>query len=99
MNNKYRAQILLEPEQHAALVEIAQQEGRSISEVVREIVQCYLSQQEGTSLWRQRTQALERLKQIREGVEQRYGVYSGDLLEEINQQQDEDTLRIWRGET
>lgn len=34
----YRAQIILEEEQHKALVEIARQEGRSISEIVREMV-------------------------------------------------------------
>lgn len=34
----YRAQIILEEEQHTALAEIAQQEGRSISEIVREMV-------------------------------------------------------------
>jgi hypothetical protein len=34
----YRAQIILEEVQHAALVEIARQEGSSISEIVREMV-------------------------------------------------------------
>ncbi len=35
----YRAQILLEPEQHRALVEIARREKRSLSEVIREMVE------------------------------------------------------------
>ncbi|MBN1666905.1 MAG: hypothetical protein JW862_07440 [Anaerolineales bacterium] len=39
---KYRAQILLKPEQHQALAEIAAQRQQSISHVVREIVQDYL---------------------------------------------------------
>ncbi|HKP51093.1 MAG TPA: ribbon-helix-helix protein, CopG family [Chloroflexia bacterium] len=34
----YRTQILLEPEQHKALAELAKREGRSISDVVREIL-------------------------------------------------------------
>lgn len=34
----YRAQILLEPEQHEALVEIARREGRSLSDVVRQML-------------------------------------------------------------
>ena len=34
----YRAQIILEEEQHTALAELAKQEGRSISEIVREMV-------------------------------------------------------------
>jgi hypothetical protein len=38
----YRAQIILEEEQHTALAEIARQEGRSISEIVREMVRAGL---------------------------------------------------------
>ncbi len=34
----YRTQILLEPEQHKILTEIARQEKRSLSDVVREMV-------------------------------------------------------------
>lgn len=35
----YRTQILLEPEQHKALAEIAQREKRSLSDLVREMLQ------------------------------------------------------------
>ena len=38
----YRAQIILEEEQHTALVEIAREEGRSISEIVRGMVRAGL---------------------------------------------------------
>ena len=38
----YRTQILLEPEQHKALVEIAHQEKRSLSDVVRQMLQAQL---------------------------------------------------------
>ena len=38
----YRAQIILEEEQHTALVEMARLEGRSISEIVREMVRAGL---------------------------------------------------------
>ena len=34
----YRTQILLEPEQHKTLVEIARQEKRSLSDLIREMV-------------------------------------------------------------
>jgi Arc/MetJ-type ribon-helix-helix transcriptional regulator len=34
----YRTQILLEPEQHAALTEIARREHRSLSDLVREML-------------------------------------------------------------
>ena len=35
----YRTQILLEPEQHKTLAEIARRENRSLSDVVREMLQ------------------------------------------------------------
>lgn len=96
--NKYRAQILLEPEQHATLAEIARREARSISDLVREIVDRWLKQQDEQRLWEQRMEALERLNQIRERIQQEYGVYQGNLLEETRAERDEDFDRVWRGE-
>jgi len=95
---KYRAQILLEPEQHNALAEVARRENRSISELMREIVDQWLSQQDDQRLWEQRMEALERLGQIRESIQQEYGVYQGDLIEEARADRDEDIDRVWRGE-
>jgi hypothetical protein len=43
-------------------------------------------------------QSLERLNQIRERIQQEYGVYQGDLLESARTEQDEDLDRVWRGE-
>lgn len=60
----YRAQILLEPEQHKALAAIAERKGTSISQVVREIVGQYLVEQD-TELEHQLA-ALERIRQHRE---------------------------------
>ena len=96
--NKYRAQILLEPEQHTALAEIARREARSISDLVREIVDQWLNQQDERRLWEQRMEALERLNQSRERIQQEYGVYQGNLLEEARAERDEDFDRVWRGE-
>ena len=42
----YRTQILLEPDQHRSLSEIARRQSRSISHVVREIVRNYLVEQD-----------------------------------------------------
>jgi hypothetical protein len=95
---KYRAQILLEPEQHNALAEVARREKRSISELVREIVDRWLSQQDEQHLWEKRMQALERLGQIRERIQQEYGSYKGDPIEEARSERDEDFDRVWRGE-
>ena len=40
----YRTQILIEPEQHKALAEIARREKRSLSDVVREMLQVQLEE-------------------------------------------------------
>ena len=95
---KYRAQILLEPEQHAALAEAAEREKRSISEIVREIVGEWLNQQDDRRLWEQRRDALEYLTQIREGIQRQYGVFPGNLIEEARAERDEENDRVWRGE-
>jgi predicted DNA-binding protein len=79
---KRRIQILLESEQHEALVEIAGQEGRSISEIVREIVDQHLKERARDTKRRRAVDALERLTGLRESIEQRSGVYQGDLIAE-----------------
>ncbi len=50
----YKTQIVLEPEQHKALTEIAEREGRSIAELVQDLVKQALEQHE-----RRRTQPTE----------------------------------------
>jgi hypothetical protein len=60
---KYRAQILLESEQHTALSEIAHRQGRSISDLTREIVAQYLVQLDETL--RHQLDHIERIKQHR----------------------------------
>jgi predicted transcriptional regulator len=42
MSKMHRAQILLDPDQHDALAEIAQRDGSSISEIVRNVVESWL---------------------------------------------------------
>ncbi len=76
---KYRAQILLEPEQHDMLLEIARNQNESISHVVREIVGEYLS---GVVEQEQRvreTRAVQTLKRLRGKIQQRSGVIELDL--------------------
>ncbi len=46
----YRTQILLEPEQHEALAEIARREKRSLSDVVREMLQKQLEERKKTAM-------------------------------------------------
>lgn len=96
MGTKYRAQILLDPEQHDALAEAALREKRSISNLVREIVSEWIQEQETESIWRKRESALNSLRTIREEIENAYGVYQGDIIEEIRSGRDEDLENIWQ---
>jgi hypothetical protein len=98
MGTKYRAQILLEPEQHEALAEIAKQEQRSISDLVREIVAGWLAAEDQEAQRQRQLQALEELTKLRHEIQARHGVYTGDLVEEGRTERDEDLGRIWRGE-
>jgi hypothetical protein len=98
MSTYYRAQILLEPEQHRTLAEIAEQEGRSISELVRESVQAYLVEREKETQWEREQRALDRLAEIRARIQERHGILDVDLVAEIREERDRDNERVWRGE-
>jgi len=94
----HRAQILLEADQHRALARIAEQEGRSISDVVREIVQYHLAEKDHEARLLSELRALERLGQIRGRLQEEHGTYQGDLLDEVRTERQEDVDRVWRGE-
>ncbi len=68
MNKMHRAQILLDPNQHQKLAEIAQQEGTSISEIVRTAVQEWLDERKDDEILRQRLEALELVDQHRQAI-------------------------------
>jgi predicted DNA-binding protein len=67
---KVRAHLLLEPEQHRILAQIAEREGRSVSDLTREIVQAGIEQrQQRYAVERKRRlQALERARQVRQVI-------------------------------
>jgi Arc/MetJ-type ribon-helix-helix transcriptional regulator len=98
MSTLHRAQILLESEQHRTLAEIAEQEGRSISDLVREIVRLYLDERSQQAQNLNALQAIERLTQIRAGLQEEHGIFQGDPLAEVRAEWEEDVERIWRGE-
>jgi predicted CopG family antitoxin len=50
MKTMYRTQILLEPDQHKSLVEIANREKRSLSDLVREMIQKQLDERKKQDL-------------------------------------------------
>ena len=97
-NTMYRAQILLEPQQHAALAEIAQRENRSISDVVREIIREWLEGQDHEARLTRELTALEELTRLRLAIQEEHGIYTGDLIEEVRAERDEEFDRVLRGE-
>jgi hypothetical protein len=93
----YRAQILLKPEQHRALADIARREKQSISEIARRMIQIGLEvSQNEDAIFAGRQQALEELRAIREKHPQ---VYTGDLINEARQERDEEMDRLWKSES
>ena len=83
---KYRAQILLEPGQHQALSEIADQRQQSLSHVVREIVQDYLVESDLDEQQRQEIQAIQALAELRRTIQAKRGLVMEDLLAEARQE-------------
>lgn len=98
MGTLYRAQILLDPEQHQVLAEIAQNEGRSLSDLVREIVRQYLTEREQEVRIQRELQAIEALTRTRLRLREQHGVYQTDLLGEARAERDQDVERVWRAE-
>jgi hypothetical protein len=94
----YRAQLLLERDQHRALAEIAEAENRSISEVVREIIREFLAERMAEYQLTRELSLLEELKQIRKGAEQRYGVIQEDIVTQAREERSAQADRILRGE-
>jgi hypothetical protein len=91
----HRTQILLEPHQHEALTALARRQNRSLSEVVRELLQQQLNQLEADAEERKRRglAALQRIQERREAIEARLGnkplpFDPADLLEQIREERD-----------
>jgi predicted DNA-binding protein len=98
MSTLHRAQLLLESEQHQALAKIAEQEGRSISDLVREIVRQHLAERYQQAQQLIALQAIERLTQIRARLQEEHGMYPGDPLAEVRAEWEEDVERTWQGD-
>lgn len=95
----HRTQILLEPEQHRALAEIAAREGRSISDLVREMVREQIARHDASNeaMLGRKLSALDRIRRHREDIVARRGgsLLSFDVvgaIEEIRDARDERNL-------
>ncbi len=77
----YRAQILIEQGQRKTLAQIARQEGRSMSDVARELIRLGLQARSDTPemVWRRRDRALAQAAQLRAAIQRRRGGQPLDL--------------------
>jgi predicted CopG family antitoxin len=95
----YRTQILLEPEQHQELAKIAKSEGRSVSDVIREILKNQLEQRRTNqhAAIKRRLDALDGIRKFREEVlrENNGQPLDFDVVEAINQAREEQDERNW----
>lgn len=94
-----RTQLLLEPEQHEALAQIAQQEGRSLSDLVREIVREHLTGRDEGSKREAALTAIKELTEIRKRIREEHGVYQGDPVAEVRAEREAELSGAWRGES
>ena len=99
----YRAQILIEQGQRKTLAQIARQEGRSMSDVARELIRLGLEARNETPemVWRRRDRALARAAQLRDAIRRRRGGQPIDLdvAELVRTMREERDAAISRGIT
>ena len=96
MNQRmHRTQILLEPAQHQALSEIAQREQRSLSDLVREMLQAQLDRRErdAPAVKQRRLEALTQIRRHRQAILDRRGgrpleIDAVDLIKQIRDERD-----------
>jgi hypothetical protein len=98
MSTLYRAQILLEPEQHQVLADIARKEGRSLSDLVREILAEHLSQRDQEARMQRELEAIQALAGLRAQLHTKHGTVSVDLLAEVRHEREEDVAHLWSDE-
>ncbi len=90
----YRTQVLLEPDQHRLLADLAMRENRSLSYLLREIVQRFIDEQRQVG----EIQALDTMSRKRTEIRERKGVYSGDLVNEAREEHDNELFDVIRAE-
>jgi hypothetical protein len=98
--SKYRTHLLLDPDQHKTLAQLAKREGRSISDLAREIVQEGIEQRQRlfAEEKQRRLQALEKARQVRQLIlKEREGipldVEIPTLITGIREERDDQILR------
>lgn len=88
MSTLQRTQILLEREQHKALTEMAHRSGRSMSDLVREILRERLTQKAREKEDAEFYEAIEWFDKLRAKIEAKHGILNVDLVEEVREEAD-----------
>jgi predicted DNA-binding protein len=95
-NRMHRTQILLEPEQHQLLSQLAASEGRTLSDMVREMLRAQLAirQQEAAALHQRRMEALQRIVAHRQQILSRRNnqplpLQPHQLIDQLREERDE----------
>jgi hypothetical protein len=89
-----RNQLILDNAHDRRLREIAYREGKSISEVVRQILDEYFAEKDRQAR-EEALKALDGLDRIRE-ASARYGVYEGDLVNEAREERLREMENVWK---
>lgn len=88
----YRAQILLRAEQHRKLAMLSRDEGKSISEIARSLIDEALRSHQGP-VWDNRTRILGGMRDLRERIGSRVGTLRFDPVGESRTGREEE--RPW----
>ena len=89
-----RNQLILDNAHDRRLREIAYREGKSISEVVRQILDEYFAEKDRQAR-EEALKALDELDRIREAAA-RYGVYEDDLVNEAREERLREIEDVWK---
>jgi metal-responsive CopG/Arc/MetJ family transcriptional regulator len=95
MTELIRVQVLLEKGDQAELQEIAHERGKSVSEILRELVRQYLEEQRRAEA-EQFRRTLAKVREIRERNVAQYGVYEGDLMRDVRDEHEREQEEQWR---
>jgi hypothetical protein len=100
----YRAQILLEASQRKALAKIAREEGRSISDVARELLSLGMQARvdDPAARWRRRAKALERADRLQAQMRAERGgqpsnIDVSKLIEDMREERDAELIERFYG--
>ncbi len=89
-----RVQVMLDKNDQARLQETAREQGKSMSEILRELVRRYLEEQRQTEK-EQFRRTLAKVREIRERTVAQYGMYEGDIMREVREEHEREQEEKW----